>query len=83
MRNWGGRAVAACLLAGSGMARAESHSLPPGGERAGEDRLREPAARLPAAILYWLADDGRLHARVEGEPRGKAAAEEWAWKRVQ
>jgi len=55
MRNWGGRAVAACLLAGSGMARAESHSLPPGGEAQA----------------------------VEGEPRGKAAAEEWAWKRVQ
>jgi hypothetical protein len=36
---------------------------------------------FPKRILYWLADDGRLHARVEGDPADKEHAMEWAWTR--
>ncbi len=155
MKNWGGLAVAACLLAGSGMAGAEKADvaalawlagswqgtaggvemeelwLPskggamvglhrdvaggrmvsfeflriesdadglvylasPRGRPATPFRLVEsakgrvvfanPQHDFPQRILYWLADDGLLHARIEGEQRGKPANEEWAWRRVQ
>jgi hypothetical protein len=36
---------------------------------------------LPQRILYWLDDQGRLHARIEGERAGQPAAEEWTWIR--
>jgi uncharacterized protein YfiM (DUF2279 family) len=36
---------------------------------------------FPQRILYWVDDDGRLHARVEGPLDGKPAAEEWIWRR--
>ena len=42
-----------------------------------------PQHDFPQRILYWLAEDGLLHARIEGEQRGKPASEEWAWRRVQ
>ena len=34
----------------------------------------------PRRILYWLAG-GRLHAKIEGAPGGKAKSEEWVWKK--
>jgi hypothetical protein len=37
---------------------------------------------FPRRILYWLGEDGRLHARIEGTQGGKAASEEWAWSQV-
>lgn len=37
---------------------------------------------FPTRILYWLASDGTLHARIEGTLRGQPASEEWAWRRV-
>ncbi len=129
MKNWGGLAVAACLLAGSGMAGAEKAEvaalawlagswqgtaggvemeelwLPSkGGAMVGLHRdvaggrmvsfrlvesakgrvvFANPQHDFPQRILYWLADDGLLHARIEGEQRGKPANEEWAWRRVQ
>jgi hypothetical protein len=155
MRNWSGLAVAACLVAGSGTARAEKADVatlawlagswqgtaggvemeelwlaPKGGAMVGLHRdvaggrmvsfeflrieadadglvyqasprgrpatpfrlvesaknrvvFANPQHDFPQRILYWLADDGRLHARIEGEQKGKPASEEWAWRRVQ
>ncbi len=36
---------------------------------------------FPQRILYWLGEDGRLHARIEGTLRGKAESEDWVWSR--
>jgi hypothetical protein len=41
-----------------------------------------PTHDFPQRVLYWLADDGRLHARIEGTQKGKPASEEWSWSRV-
>ena len=40
-----------------------------------------PQHDFPQRILYWMGDDGLLHARIEGSQKGQPAAEEWAWKR--
>lgn len=37
---------------------------------------------FPQRILYWLAADGSLHARIEGPLDGKQAAMEWTWSRL-
>ena len=36
---------------------------------------------FPKRIIYWLGDDGALHARIEGDPGGKEQAMEWSWKK--
>ena len=36
---------------------------------------------FPQRILYWLDDEGALHARIEGPLQGRAVAEEWVWRR--
>ena len=36
---------------------------------------------FPQRVMYWLGDDGRLFARVEGMMNGKAAAEDFVWAR--
>lgn len=36
---------------------------------------------FPQRILYWLGEDGRLHARIEGTLRGEAASEDWVWRK--
>jgi len=36
---------------------------------------------FPQRILYWRAEDGRLHARIEGSVNGKMQSEEWSWSR--
>ena len=63
----------------------------PGGRAATPFRLKEngprrvvfenPAHDFPQRILYWLGDDGRLNARIEGTLDGKPGAEEWSWSR--
>ena len=40
-----------------------------------------PDHAYPTRIVYWLSPDGLLHARIEGTLNGKAASEEWSWKR--
>ncbi|HKQ59532.1 MAG TPA: DUF6265 family protein, partial [Candidatus Eisenbacteria bacterium] len=35
---------------------------------------------FPQRILYWLADDGSLKARVEGTIQGREQYEEYAWR---
>jgi hypothetical protein len=37
---------------------------------------------FPHRILYWLAADGALHARIEGSKAGKPLSEEWSWTRA-
>jgi hypothetical protein len=64
----------------------------PGGRAATPFRLKEsgprrvvfenPAHDFPQRILYWLGDDGKLNARIEGTLQGKPGAEEWSWTRV-
>ncbi len=36
---------------------------------------------FPSRILYWIARDGTLDARIEGSPGGKPKSKEWTWKR--
>jgi hypothetical protein len=36
---------------------------------------------FPQRIIYWLASDGRLHARIEGTIKGKLESREWVWKK--
>ena len=36
---------------------------------------------FPRRIIYWLTDEGSLHAKIEGTLGGKPAAEEWKWRR--
>lgn len=36
---------------------------------------------FPRRIIYWLGDDGSLHAKIEGTKKGKPASEEWTWRR--
>lgn len=36
---------------------------------------------FPQRIIYWLSDDGALHAKIEGTQGGKPAAAEWTWRR--
>jgi hypothetical protein len=40
-----------------------------------------PRHDFPTRILYWISEDGLLHARTEGTLKGKAASEEWSWRR--
>ena len=37
---------------------------------------------FPRRVIYWLGDDGSLHARIEGTLNGKPASEEWTWRRT-
>jgi hypothetical protein len=43
--------------------------------------FENPAHDFPRRISYWLDEDAALHARVEGEKKGLAAAAEWIWRR--
>ena len=40
--------------------------------------FENPEHEYPRRILYWLAD-GKMHAKIEGTPGGKAKSEEWVW----
>lgn len=64
----------------------------PRGRPATPFRLKEAAAKrvvfenpehdFPQRILYWLTEDGALHARIEGTLKGKPQSEEWSWRRA-
>ena len=52
-------------------------------ESGGKRAVFENAEKdFPHRILYWIGDDGLLHARTEGSKNGKPLSEEWAWKRT-
>jgi hypothetical protein len=42
--------------------------------------FENPGHDFPQRILYWLAADGSLHARIEGIKGDKA--QEWTWRRM-
>ena len=44
--------------------------------------FENPEHDFPRRIIYWMGDDGSLHAKIEGTLSGKPAAEEWTWKRT-
>jgi uncharacterized protein DUF6265 len=44
--------------------------------------FENPKHDFPQRIIYWLTDDGTLHAKIEGTIKGKPAAEEWTWRRA-
>jgi|CXWL01.1.fsa_nt_gi hypothetical protein len=41
-----------------------------------------PEHDFPQRILYWLDEQGRLHARIEGPPDEAEQAMEWVWTRA-
>ena len=47
----------------------------------GQDRVvfENPAHDFPQRIVYWLDEQRRLHARIEGEIGGKPRQSEWIW----
>ena len=47
----------------------------------GKDRVvfENPEHDFPQRIIYWLDDQRRLHARIEGEIGGKPRQSEWTW----
>jgi hypothetical protein len=49
--------------------------------RKGRVVFENKAHDFPNRILYWLGEDGRLHARVEGMLQGQPASEDWTWSR--
>ena len=44
--------------------------------------FENPEHDFPQRIIYWLGDDGALHARIEGTENGKSSSMEWAWKKT-
>lgn len=42
--------------------------------------FENPKHDFPKKITYWRADDGLLHARVEGDPSSKQKPDEYHWK---
>jgi hypothetical protein len=44
--------------------------------------FENPEHDFPQRILYWLDEEGALHARIEGKDKGKDAAMEWRWTRA-
>lgn len=43
--------------------------------------FENPQHDFPTRIIYWLAKDGALHARIEGKQGDKMVSEEWTWRR--
>jgi hypothetical protein len=43
--------------------------------------FENPAHDYPQRILYWLDDQGRLHARTEGKTAKGSLHEDWVWTR--
>jgi hypothetical protein len=44
--------------------------------------FENPKHDYPARILYWLTEDGSLHARTEGPDPKDPKPEEWTWTRA-
>jgi len=43
--------------------------------------FENPTHDFPQRILYWIATDGAMHARIEGSIQGKERAMEWRFER--
>ncbi len=87
----GGRTVSFEFLRIEATPEAITYWASPGGRQATPFRLIEQKEKrvvfenakhdFPQRVIYWLSDDGALHAKIEGTMNGKAAAEEWTWRR--
>jgi hypothetical protein len=44
--------------------------------------FENPEHDFPQRIIYWLGNDGALHARIEGTQNGKSSSMEWTWRRA-
>jgi hypothetical protein len=48
-----------------------------------EDRrvvFENPQHDYPQRVIYWREADGTMHARIEGNERGKEKSSEWTWQ---
>ncbi len=88
----GGRTVSFEFLRIEAKPDGISYWASPGGRAATQFRLIELEGKrvvfenakhdFPQRVIYWVSDDGALHARIEGTMNGKPAAEEWTWRRA-
>jgi hypothetical protein len=88
----GGRTVSFEFLRIEAKPDGISYWASPGGRPATQFRLIELKGKrvvfenakhdFPQRIIYWLSDDGALHAKIEGTMNGKPASEEWTWRRA-
>jgi hypothetical protein len=44
--------------------------------------FENPAHDYPQRILYWIDEQGRLHARTEGRTAKGPRTEDWVWSRI-
>lgn len=44
--------------------------------------FENPEHDFPQRILYWLSDDGRMHARIEGPEKKGEKSMEWVWTKT-
>jgi hypothetical protein len=87
----GGRTVSFEFLRIEATPEAIIYWASPGGRPATPFRLIEQKEKrvvfenakhdFPQRVIYWLGDDGALHAKIEGRMNGKPAAKEWTWRR--
>ena len=88
----GGRTVSFEFMRIEATPEAITYWASPGGRPATPFRLIEQKGKravfenakhdFPQRVIYWLDDDGALHAKIEGTMNGKPAAEEWTWRRA-
>jgi hypothetical protein len=88
----GGRTVSFEFLRIEAKPDGISYWASPGGRPATQFRLIELEEKrvvfenakhdFPQRVIYWLSDDGALHAKIEGTMNGKPASEEWTWRRA-
>ena len=88
----GGKTVSFEFMRIEATSEAITYWASPGGRPATPFRLIEQKGKrvvfenakhdFPQRVIYWLADDGALHAKIEGTMNGKPAAEEWSWRRA-
>lgn len=88
----GGRTVSFEFLRIEAKSDGISYWASPGGRPATQFRLIELKGKrvvfenakhdFPQRIIYWLSNDGALHAKIEGAMNGKLASEEWTWRRA-
>ncbi len=87
-----GRTVSFAFMRIEATPEAITYWASPGGRPATPFRLIEQKEKrvvfenakhdFPQRVIYWLSDDGALHAKIEGTVNGKTSAEEWTWRRA-
>lgn len=87
-----GRTVSFEFLRIEAMPDGVTYWASPGGRPAVPFRLKElkdrrvvfenPKHDFPQRIIYWLGEDGTLHAKIEGTQGSKSSSMEWTWRRT-